>query len=63
MVRMVSSIAWCLHHKGKVHGSNGTAFVWKKIEKTEEISWIRASQNMHDKQPVAGVRLLERVTT
>ena len=38
MVRMVSFTAWCPHRKGKVHRSNGTAFMWKKIEKTEEIS-------------------------
>ena len=38
MVRTVYFIAWCPHRKGKVHRSNGTAFMWKKIEKTEEIS-------------------------
>ena len=35
MVRMVSSIAWCPLRKRDMHRSNGTAFIWEKIEKTE----------------------------
>ena len=37
MVRMVSSIAWCPHRREKVHRSDGAAFAWKRIQKTEEI--------------------------